>query len=80
MESLQNCAKELKKSIKKPYDIHEIINFVNSGEYSADLILHHLIIWVAELDRDLQNPETVEALMVLGKIARPIGPKTQNSS
>ncbi len=43
---LDQIAREHCGHIRKPYKLTEIIDQVESNEYSAELMLQHLLLWV----------------------------------
>jgi len=52
-------------------DIHAIIAEIDSDEYSAELMIQHLILWAAKTERHLQDPHCVRAMALLGEIILP---------
>lgn len=41
--------------IKKPYTLDEMIDILESGEYNAEMILQHLLLFVANKTKDKKN-------------------------
>lgn len=70
---IESLADEFSKSIKKPMDIYEICQEIQGGEYNAELMMQHLVIFVAQLGKDLLDPEKVKALAIMHKIKLPQG-------
>lgn len=68
---LQSCAKRIAGHIQKPMDIHAIIAEIDSDEYSAELMMQHLILWAAKMERHLKDPHCVRAMSLLGEIILP---------
>jgi hypothetical protein len=65
---IQECASRHASRIKKPMDIHAIVDAINGGEYSAELMLQHLLQWAAKTERALQDPHCVRAMTLRGEI------------
>jgi hypothetical protein len=50
--SLSRCAQRIAGHIEKPLDIHAIVAEIESDEYSAEMMLQHLLLWTQKLERD----------------------------
>lgn len=49
--ALQKCAERIAGHIEKPLDIRSIVAEIESDEYSAELMLQHLLLWAAKTER-----------------------------
>ncbi len=67
---LQKLAEEIQQSAKPSNDIHEILDHYENG-FDPFFLAHELILHLAELENQLQNPECVAAMATLGKIKLP---------
>lgn len=71
--AVQKCAERIAGRITKPLDIYAIVSEIESDEYSAELMLQHLILWAAKTERHLKDPNCVRAMALLGEIILPNG-------
>jgi len=69
--ALQLCSQRVAGRIQKPMDIHTIVAEIDSDEYNAELMLHHLLLWAAKTERHLKDPHCVRAMVLLGEIILP---------
>ena len=46
--TLQKCAHAIAGHIATPLDIDDIVARIESGEYNAELMLQHLLLWAAK--------------------------------
>jgi hypothetical protein len=71
MTELQRCAERVAGHIQEPFDMAQIIFKINNDDYSAEQMLHHLLLHCANLEKVLKNPHCVQAMITLGIIASP---------
>jgi hypothetical protein len=69
--ALQRCAERVAGHIAKPLDIYAIVSEIESNEYSAELMLQHLLLWAAKTERHLKDPHCVRAMELHGEIILP---------
>lgn len=48
--ALQLCANRIAGHITEPLDIQEIVQEIETDEYNAELMLQHLILWIAKTE------------------------------
>lgn len=69
--ALQKCAERVAGHIAKPLDLYAIVAEIESDEYSAELMLQHLLLWAEKTERHLKDPHCVRAMALRGEIILP---------
>ena len=66
---LREITREICGHIRQPMDVREIAKELASGEYSAEFIMQHLLLYVDLIANKLQDPSQVHSMMLMGEIA-----------
>lgn len=52
--ALNSLVSFYRSNIQHPFTLEEIVQKIESGDYNADLLLQHLLVWVVENRRNAQ--------------------------
>ena len=68
---LREITKEVAGHIRRPMVAHEIAKELENGEYSAELMMQHLLLLVDLMADRMQDPHAVRAMVMRGEIILP---------
>lgn len=68
---LAEITQKIAGHIRAPMHAHEIAKELESGEYSSELVMQHLLLFVDLIAIRLQDPHAVRIMILRGEIILP---------